>query len=156
MNVYLIRHAHAGDRGSGPRDIDRPLSEQGHRRALELAEMLSGEAITRILSSPATRCTQTVEPLAQALGLPVEEHHDLWEGSRSHDVAALLAAHRDGDLVACSHGDVIPEVIEQLAAAGVAVHGRGCEKGSLWLLERDGDGWMAARYISRKATALTS
>jgi broad specificity phosphatase PhoE len=28
--------------------------------------------ITRILSSPAVRCLQTVEPLAQRRGLPIE------------------------------------------------------------------------------------
>ena len=46
MNVYLIRHAHAGDRGSGPRDKYRPLSDKGHRRAAELADMLGGVGIT--------------------------------------------------------------------------------------------------------------
>jgi phosphohistidine phosphatase SixA len=156
MNVYMIRHAQAGDRDDGPRDIYRPLSDKGRRRAGELAEMLSGVGITRILSSPATRCTQTVQPLAEALGLEVEEHAALWEGSDLDEVIAALDVPTDGDLVACSHGDIIPELIERLAAEGATVQGRGCEKGSLWILERDGDTWLSARYLNRSTTALNA
>ena len=90
MNVYLIRHAQAGDRGHGPRDKYRPLSDKGQRRAAELATMLGDAPISRIVSSPATRCTQTVQPLADALGLEVVEHDDLWEGSSIDDVLAVL------------------------------------------------------------------
>lgn len=156
MNVYLIRHAQAGDRGHGPRDMYRPLSDKGGRRAAELAQLLAGAGITRVLSSPATRCTQTVQPLAAALGLEVEEHPVLWEGSDLDDVLALLEEPADGDVVACSHGDIIPELVERLAAGGATVQGRGCEKGSIWVLERDGGTWRSARYLSRSASAVGS
>jgi broad specificity phosphatase PhoE len=154
MNVYLIRHAHAGARGDGPRDVYRPLSPKGHQRAADLAAMLAGTAVTRIVSSPATRCTQTVEPLARRLGLEVDEHPDLWEGSELGDVLAVLCGHQGGDLVACSHGDVIPDVLDHLAAAGVDLQGRGCEKGSLWVLERYDGEWVRGRYVGRSVTGL--
>lgn len=156
MNVYLIRHAHAGDRGTGPGDAHRPLSPKGERRAAELAAMLAGSAVTRIVSSPATRCTQTVAPLAAALGLEVEERDELFEGGSPAAVRSLLDDHPAGDLVVCSHGDIIPELVERLAVDGTSVRGRGCEKGSIWLLERDGRRWVQARYVSKKATALTA
>jgi hypothetical protein len=60
------KHAWAGP------DRLRPLSEAGRREAHGLLTQLRDYRITRILSSPATRCLQTVEPLAQRRGLPVE------------------------------------------------------------------------------------
>jgi 8-oxo-dGTP diphosphatase len=154
MNVYLIRHAHAGDRGSGPRDIDRPLSDKGSKRAKELATMFDGASVTRIASSPATRCAQTVQPLAEALGLEIEETPTLWEGSSVEEVLAGLHAPGGGDLVACTHGDIIPELVERVAAEGAVISGRGCEKGSVWVLERRDGAWVQARYVSKKSTAL--
>jgi 8-oxo-dGTP diphosphatase len=70
---YLVRHAHAGDKHTwtGP-DPLRPLSEPGRREAHGLLTQLRDYPITRILSSPAVRCLQTVEPLAQRRGLPIE------------------------------------------------------------------------------------
>jgi phosphohistidine phosphatase SixA len=154
MIVYLIRHAHAGSRGSGPRDRYRPLSEKGFRRADQLAGMLTDTAISRIVSSPATRCTQTVAPLATMLGLEVEEHETLWEGSSIDDVLDLLETHREGDLAACSHGDVIPELLESLARAGTVLRGDACEKGSIWVLERDGSSWTSGCYVPKSSTTL--
>lgn len=118
--------------------------------------MLAGRPITRILSSPATRCVQTVEPLARALGLEVEEIPALGEGSDGDEVADLLARSdgAGGAVVACSHGDLIPELIDTLAARGAAISGRGCEKGSVWVLEGEGGQWLRARYVSKKALDL--
>ena len=70
---YLVRHAHAGDKHAwvGP-DRLRPLSEPGRREAHGLLVQLRPYPIARILSSPTVRCLQTVEPLAQRRGLPIE------------------------------------------------------------------------------------
>jgi 8-oxo-dGTP diphosphatase len=154
MRLYLIRHAQAGDRLIGSSDLYRPLSPKGHRRAKQLAKMLQDRGITRILSSPATRCVQTVEPLADGLGVEVEEQPDLWEGSEVSHALALLELRPEPAIVACSHGDLIPELIESLAASGTAVAGRGCEKGSIWVLDHDGRRWTRARYVSRVETTL--
>jgi phosphohistidine phosphatase SixA len=156
MNVYLIRHAHAGDRGDGPGDIHRPLSDKGHRRAAELAAMLSGASITRILSSPAARCSQTVQPLADTVGVEVEEHPALWEGAPVDEVLALLDGCDHGNVVVCSHGDIIPGLVDRVAADGAAISGRGCQKGSVWVLERSAGSWLSARYLDRKVTALSA
>jgi 8-oxo-dGTP diphosphatase len=111
--------------------------------------MLSGVPIGRVLSSPATRCVQTVEPLAITLGLEVDEHPDLWEGANVSHTLALLEQQPVQTIVACSHGDVIPELIDMLAASGTALTGRGCEKGSIWVLDRDGERWTRARYVAK-------
>jgi len=149
MRLFLIRHAHAGDRTASARDKFRPLTPKGHRRAEELATVLEGQGVARVLSSPATRCWQTVAPLAKALGLEVEEVDELWEGSSLDDVFALFDALGAEAVAACSHGDIIPEVVDFLARSGVPVTGRGCEKGSIWVLDHDGRQWTAATYVPK-------
>ncbi|MEM9132542.1 MAG: phosphoglycerate mutase family protein [Actinomycetota bacterium] len=152
--VILVRHAQAGDRLAGHRDLYRPLSPDGHVRAQDLAVLLAPVGPSRILSSPATRCVQTVQPLAQNLGLEVETQPDLWEGTPTAHVLAVLTQHDESTLVACSHGDIIPAVVEMMAADGADVRGRGCEKGSIWLADHDGERWTWARYVDRSQTEL--
>ncbi|MGI9611755.1 MAG: SixA phosphatase family protein [Acidimicrobiales bacterium] len=148
MRLFLIRHAHAGERLSENRDIYRPLSKRGHARAAELARLLRHEGIDCILSSPASRCVQTMRPLAAQLGLEIIEQPDLWERSPIPHVLALFDQHRNHRAVAvCSHGDVIPDTLDALGATGTAITGRGCEKGSVWVLHHDGDRWAAAEYL---------
>lgn len=152
MSIYLVRHAHAGSRqSSSAHDRYRTLSDKGWKRASKLVDVLAGVDIELILSSPATRCVQTVEPLATARGLQIVEHDDLWEDAATADVMAILEKHRDTETVICSHGNLIPVVVEQLADAGARVRGRGCEKGSIWVLDHNGRAFSHATYISRNS-----
>ena len=69
MDLYLVRHAHAGSRSSWEgRDLHRPLSKKGRRQADAIADLLAEAGIERLLSSPARRCVQTLEPLAAQSG----------------------------------------------------------------------------------------
>ncbi len=157
MRLYLIRHAHAGQRLPGGRDRYRPLSPQGHERAAALAELFDGIAIGRLLASPATRCLQTLEAVSRSCGRPIDEDPGLFEGS---DTAAALAGLAeltdlaDDSVVACSHGDVIPAILEQLGGLGVPLAGRGCELGSIWIVDREGARWTGARYVNPRANGL--
>lgn len=145
MDVFLIRHAHAGDRLATHHDRYRPLSGSGRERAAELAGQFEPTSVGVVLSSPATRCVQTVEPLAKSRDLEVEEHADLFEGARIEDVLRLLSEQLGPQpIVACSHGDIIPEIIDSLARDGVPINGRGCEKGAVWRLVHDGRTWTSA------------
>jgi 2,3-bisphosphoglycerate-dependent phosphoglycerate mutase len=97
--LYLVRHARAD---YGP-DETRGLSADGHAAAARVAELLAGRRITRIHSSPYTRAIQTVQPLADRLGLPVEIHDDLRErrlasGPLDNFLTAVEATWRDFDL----------------------------------------------------------
>jgi broad specificity phosphatase PhoE len=71
--LYLLRHAHAGNKRAwnGP-DDQRPLSAAGRREAAGLLVQLRARPVGAILSSPALRCRQTVRPLAEHHRLPVE------------------------------------------------------------------------------------
>jgi 8-oxo-(d)GTP phosphatase len=80
--VFLVRHASAGNRKKWTGDDRlRPLDEHGFREAEGLVELLQEGRPTRVLSSGYVRCRQTVEPLAEALGLEVEEYAELAEGA---------------------------------------------------------------------------
>ncbi|MHB8669844.1 MAG: SixA phosphatase family protein [Acidimicrobiales bacterium] len=154
MTLLLVRHAKAGDRRawSGP-DVLRPLSDSGVRQAKGLLEQLLvqlGErGVERILSSPARRCVQTVEPLATAFGVPIEHRAELAEGAEVEPVIRLAHELTDTTAVLCSHGDLIPEVLEVLAVRDglklPAAHR--WAKGSTWILEPTGGRYRHARYV---------
>jgi len=150
--AYLIRHAHAGDRAAWRGDDSlRPLSDKGRRQAEAIAARLAPPPpLGRVLSSPSLRCVQTVEPLAGAAGRAVETEERLLEGADAHEALALLdEAIRDGAMAACTHGDIVPGVLELLRSRGVRIAGPlTWPKGSTWVLEgADGDGVVAARYL---------
>ncbi|MEP6995905.1 MAG: phosphohistidine phosphatase SixA [Acidobacteriota bacterium] len=71
MEIWLLRHATAEDRSASGEDADRTLTEDGHRRAREVARGLAAlePGIELILTSPFPRARQTAEPMARALRL---------------------------------------------------------------------------------------
>lgn len=139
MTILLLRHASAGSRGKWKgEDLARPLDKRGRRQAEALLGQLDSYPISRILSSPYTRCLQTVEPLAGRLGLEIEARDELTEGGGSGEVRELLRRIADDTAVVCSHGDVILDLVGWEREA---------RKGSLWILERDGDAFAPAVYL---------
>lgn len=128
MTILLIRHASAGDRKRWTGDDRlRPLDEKGRRQAAELVATLAGYPIEQLLSSPYVRCTQTLEPLAEAQGLEIQEAAELAEGASRSDVMRLLGE-RIGSVVAlCTHGDVVEELL-----------GAEIPKGAIKVLETEG------------------
>jgi 8-oxo-dGTP diphosphatase len=137
MVLYLVRHAKAGSRSAfdGP-DHLRELTPAGRRQAEAIAERLRLAGVPRILSSPYVRCVQTVEPLAALLGLTVERTPALAEAQPFEPVLALLAEVPEGTVL-CTHGDLLPDVLDALARRGTTIHGPGdMSKGVTWVLER--------------------
>jgi phosphohistidine phosphatase len=72
--LYLLRHAHAGDplAWDGP-DDDRPLSDKGEKQADRLGRFLVGVGFRpdAIITSPKARAAQTAEIVGRHLGVPV-------------------------------------------------------------------------------------
>jgi phosphohistidine phosphatase len=64
-HLFLLRHAHAVHAGPKLADIDRPLSDRGHRQAEYIAKRLEKVAIDYVLCSSSTRTRQTVNPILQ-------------------------------------------------------------------------------------------
>lgn len=146
--VLLIRHAHAGGRATWVGDDRlRPLSEVGRTQAAKLVALLDGYTVSRVLSSPLLRCTQTVEPLAHDRGLRVEPDDALAEGNAA---AALALLHSLAGVSAalCTHGDVIPAVLRALSEEGLVLPPDArWQKASVWALEPVGRRYTDATYL---------
>ena len=142
--LYLVRHAHAGSkaRWKGP-DRARPLSAQGRKEALGLVERLGGYPVGRVLSSPAERCLQTVQPLAGRLGSPVEPSQALGVDGTGPEVLELLTRPSLEQAVLCTHGEVIGKLFDELQQAGIELSDPPrWPKGSTWVLQLDdGHAW---------------
>ena len=146
MSILLVRHADAESR-QGWHDDDRlrPLSAKGVGQAEGLVALLADHRIDTIVSSPAVRCTATVVPLAAARGLDLVTDECLWEGN---PVAAVRRLVDDLDhAVLCSHGDLIPDLLNVLIAEGMEAVGRDCKKGSTWVLDREGRAFTRGVYL---------
>jgi 8-oxo-(d)GTP phosphatase len=132
MALLLLRHATAGHRRPGvdaAEDQLRPLDERGRRQADALPALYSGLGIERVLTSPFVRCRESVEPLAAALNLPVEERGELAEGVGEAAPWALVSELGATTAVLCSHGDILAMLL-----------GDEPEKGSTWVVEAGQDG----------------
>jgi phosphohistidine phosphatase len=91
MELYLLRHAEAGD---APQDKDRQLTEHGRAQAGAAAAGIASLAlgIELLLSSPLVRAVQTAEPVAKALSLPLANAEALTPGRTPAEALELLAA----------------------------------------------------------------
>ena len=148
VTLYLIRHATAGVRNSfGGDDHLRPLDANGQIQADAIAQELGDEPLHAIHSSMATRCRQTVEPLAQALGINVEISPQLFEGNASSTAIEFVRSFTGRNAVLCSHGDLIPDVIRTLAVGGTRLEGQGCAKGSIWRLDNSTERIESGLYL---------
>jgi 8-oxo-(d)GTP phosphatase len=121
--IVVLRHAKAVPPASwdGP-DATRPLLHRGLDQAASVAPAIAAWRPTKILSSPATRCLATVEPLAARTGVPVKEvvgiSQDAYEDGKA-SVAKTVAkrvAKRES-VVLCSHGPLLPELVQAVAKA---------------------------------------
>jgi exopolyphosphatase/guanosine-5'-triphosphate,3'-diphosphate pyrophosphatase len=123
LNVQLVRHAKAEKKKSrwdGPAPL-RPLTLLGLRQARALAERLGGRDIDRIVSSPALRCRQTLEPLAREKGLPIEAYECLAKGEAPAKAAEFIAGLDADSIVCCTHWELIPDLVSELQELGVDV-----------------------------------
>jgi 8-oxo-dGTP diphosphatase len=128
--LILLRHAKAEGKSGWKRDdLSRPLDDAGRADAKALADLLACFApAPRLVSSPATRCMDTLRPFAQLSGVPVEEAPALYihhkdDGTGAADTAALIAdAIAAGQpTVFCAHRENIPDLqAAALAAIGLS------------------------------------
>ena len=135
--IILVRHAKAGKRSEWRgNDNKRPLDFIGEQQALHLVPLLRSFAPDRIYSADPVRCVQTVQPLADSLGMSVRVKSAFSDASfnKSSDttMTAVLALAKPGRVsVVCSQGDTIPHVVEKLAPGAASGEPR---KASAWVL----------------------
>lgn len=114
---------------------------------MNLVALWRDQPLTRVLSSPFVRCVETVQPLGDALGIEVERTDALAEG-HADEALALIDAVAGADAALCTHGDVIPEVLQALQARGVQiVDPWQWSKGSTWVLHAQDATLARATYV---------
>jgi 8-oxo-dGTP pyrophosphatase MutT (NUDIX family)/phosphohistidine phosphatase SixA len=119
--LVVIRHARSRPRSSWSKaDPLRPLNPRGRARAEALIPILAAYGVTRVVTSPSVRCLDTVLPYAVAsgkrarlkAGLSEEGFAEQPDRAPYHLTRLLERGHA---AVVCSHGPVLPVLLEQLA-----------------------------------------
>ncbi|BBY61725.1 putative 8-oxo-dGTP diphosphatase 1 [Mycolicibacterium sarraceniae] len=150
--VLIVRHGTAGikSRYKGD-DRGRPLDKNGRAQAESLAGQLMAFGASKIYAADRVRCIQTVEPLAQELGVKITAEADLTEEAYAADpdsahrrIAEIAAG--GGTPVICTQGKVIPYLLAWWRGTDKTDKSRN-RKGSTWVLSLDGDRIVAADYI---------
>ena len=152
MPLLVVRHARAGRRSAYHGDDgERPLSDRGRAQAEALVPLLAAYRPRRVLSSPAVRCFETVRPLAESLGLPIESVGELGEGNGA--AALLLLERMAGEpAVLCTHRDVATELLEVLAADRSAKerHQLRLLKGEVWVVQSTGSSLEIVEHLHQE------
>lgn len=119
--IIAVRHGKAVPPGTwdGP-DSSRPLMQRGVDQSAAIAPAIAAYSPEKIISSNAVRCVATIAPLAQLTQLGIKENvlisQDAYESGEA-DVPAVVARRLKKKVTAvlCSHGPVLPHIIEQVA-----------------------------------------
>jgi probable phosphoglycerate mutase len=182
LQLALVRHGQTTANAQGILDTrppGRPLTEEGHRQAAELAQRLADEPVVAVYASRALRAQQTAQPIAARHGLAVLtldgvheafigdlEGHQTPEAHRS--LHALYRAWHSGDLEAARTGgesgkQVLDRYLADVAAIrsahrhGTAVlvsHGAAIRLAVVALATNIDGSFAEPRYLANGATVL--
>lgn len=133
--VIVLRHSQARVRTAWKRnDLDRPLTKPGEAQSAKLAPLLWAYGASRVVTSPAVRCTQTVEPYAASVKALLEVDDRLSEETKpklvSRSIETILERKRP--TVVCTHRPTLPWVFATLGiephelapGEGIVIHHR--------------------------------
>ncbi|BBZ48772.1 NUDIX hydrolase [Mycobacterium heidelbergense] len=152
--VLVVRHGTAGrkSRFSGD-DTKRPLDKRGRAQAEALVPQLLAFGASDVYAADRLRCHQTVEPLAEELGVTVHNEPTLTEEAYAKNPKrgrhrALRIAEQEGTPVICTQGKVIPDLIAWWCERdGVRSDKSRNHKGSTWVLSFSAGRLVAADHI---------
>lgn len=154
QTVLIVRHATAGRKARyHGDDTKRPLDRKGRAQAKSLVPQLSAFGASVLYAAERSRCIQTIEPLAEKLGLPIAVEPTLTEEAYRDDPKAaqeriLEIAALGGTPAVCSQGRVIPYLIDWWCARdGVKPDKSRNRKGSTWVLSLAGGRLIAADHL---------
>lgn len=121
--IIALRHGKAVPPANwdGP-DATRPLLHRGLDQARSLAPALAAWAPRKLVSSTAVRCVSTIGPTALATALPIKQTAAISQDAYEDDAANVQKVVRKGierqrSVVLCSHGPVLPKIIDTVAMA---------------------------------------
>lgn len=121
--VAVVRHGQAVKRsGWSGEDATRPLTATGAAQSAALVPVLAAFGVRRVVTSPWTRCLETVTPYVEAAGPALEQEDVLSEAAHESDpepAAALVRGLLEAPVgtAVCTHRPVLPTVFGVLAEA---------------------------------------
>ncbi|WP_332643847.1 NUDIX hydrolase [Aeromicrobium sp.] len=140
--LVVQRHGKAAARSEAVEDLERPLTTVGASQAKALTPVLAAYGVGRVISSPALRCAQTVEPYAHSISTFIEIDDRISEGTTFGQVQRSMAAmlDRKRPVVLCTHRPTLPWIFEAIGTEsydlapgeGIVVHHR---KGTVFAVE---------------------
>jgi broad specificity phosphatase PhoE len=106
--VILVRHA---EKIVDPNNPDVDLSPAGQARAQEIVRIFGDAGINTIYATQYKRTQQTVKPLAEKLGLPVNQVNS----KNTSDLVAQIRAQHSGQVIfIAGHNNTVPEIVAAL------------------------------------------
>jgi len=154
QSVLIVRHGTAGSKSrfSGDDKI-RPLDKKGRAQAEALVAQLSTFGPTDVYAADRVRCHQTVQPLAEELGVIISNEPTLTEEAYADNpkrgrrrAVQIAGSHRTP--VICTQGKVIPDLIAWWCDRdGVRPDKSRNRKGSTWVLSLVDGHLIAADHI---------
>jgi 8-oxo-(d)GTP phosphatase len=160
QTVLVVRHGTAGSKSrfSGD-DKMRPLDKKGRAQAEALVGQLSAFGPTDVYAADRVRCHQTVEPLAEELGVVIGNEPTLTEEAYADNPKpgrrrVLQIAGSHGTPVICTQGKVIPDLITWWCERdGILPDKSRNRKGSTWVLSLADGRLLAADHIGSALAA---
>ena len=119
--MIVLRHAEKGT-GANP-----DLTEQGHQRAKDLAQLLKGAPIQRLYCTEYIRTRQTLEPLSEISGTGIETI-SAEDAPRWRRIVSEVEAGET--IVICGHQNTVPLFVEE---AGGEISGMEMLSGQPWI-----------------------
>ena len=155
QSVLIVRHGTAGRKARYKGDDrNRPLDAKGRAQAESLVSQLLAFGASDIYAADRVRCSQTMEPLAREIDLPISLESSITEEAYAEDPKAarrriLEIAASGGTPVICTQGKVIPYVIDWWCARdGVQPDRSRNRKGSTWILSVADGRLIAADHLA--------
>jgi 8-oxo-dGTP diphosphatase len=152
--TLIVRHATAGSKSRYKGDDRlRPLDKRGRAQAESLVGQLLAFGADTLYAADRLRCHQTLEPLADELGVPIHNEPLLTEEAYAADRKSarrrvLEIAAAEGTPVICTQGKVIPDLIGWWCERdGVRPDKSRNRKGSTWVMSSWQGHLVAADHI---------
>ncbi|BBZ14640.1 8-oxo-dGTP diphosphatase [Mycobacterium branderi] len=154
QTVLVVRHGTAGSKSRFKGDdTKRPLDKKGRAQAEALVGQLLAFGATDVYAADRLRCHQTVEPLAEELGVVICNEPTLTEEAyadnpkRARRRVLQIAALKRTPVI-CTQGKVIPDLIAWWCDRdGVRPDKSRNRKGSTWVLSLSDGHLVAADHI---------
>ena len=152
--VLIVRHGTAGSKSRYKGDDrKRPLDKRGRAQAESLVGQLLAFGASELYAADRVRCHQTLEPLAEELGVTIHNEPALTEEAYSdnrktarHRILEIASA--GGTPVICTQGKVIPDLIAWWCERDkVRPDKSRNRKGSTWVMSMADGNLVAADHI---------